>query len=42
VANAVADALGGRHVEPPYTADKLWRALHDPVTGMPSEPTSRR
>jgi aerobic carbon-monoxide dehydrogenase large subunit len=28
VANAVAAALGGRHVDPPYTEDKLWRALH--------------
>ena len=27
VANAVTDALGGCHVDPPYTADKLWRAL---------------
>jgi carbon-monoxide dehydrogenase large subunit len=27
VANAVADALGGRRVDPPYEAEKLWRAL---------------
>jgi len=27
VANAVADALGGRHLDPPYHAEKLWRAL---------------
>jgi carbon-monoxide dehydrogenase large subunit len=27
VANAVADALGGVHVDPPYTPEKLWRAL---------------
>jgi carbon-monoxide dehydrogenase large subunit len=27
VANAVADALGGVRVDPPYTAEKLWRAL---------------
>jgi aerobic carbon-monoxide dehydrogenase large subunit len=27
VANAVADALGGRHVDPPFTDEKLWRAL---------------
>jgi aerobic carbon-monoxide dehydrogenase large subunit len=27
VANAVADALGGIHVDPPYTDEKLWRAL---------------
>jgi carbon-monoxide dehydrogenase large subunit len=29
VANAVVDALGGRHVDPPYTAEKLWRALRE-------------
>jgi aerobic carbon-monoxide dehydrogenase large subunit len=28
-ANAVADALGGRHVDPPFTEDKLWRAMHE-------------
>jgi aerobic carbon-monoxide dehydrogenase large subunit len=27
VANAVADALDGKHVNPPYGAEKLWRAL---------------
>jgi carbon-monoxide dehydrogenase large subunit len=27
IANAVADALGGRHLDPPYTPEKLWRAL---------------
>jgi carbon-monoxide dehydrogenase large subunit len=27
IANAVADALGGRHVDPPFTSEKLWRAL---------------
>jgi carbon-monoxide dehydrogenase large subunit len=27
VANAVTDALGGRYVTPPFTAEKLWRAL---------------
>ena len=27
IGNAVADALGGRHVDPPYTAEKLWGAL---------------
>jgi carbon-monoxide dehydrogenase large subunit len=27
VANAVADALGGRTVTPPFTSEKLWRAL---------------
>ena len=25
IGNAVADALGGRHVDPPYTPEKLWR-----------------
>ncbi len=27
IANAVADALGGRHLDPPYDPEKLWRAL---------------
>jgi aerobic carbon-monoxide dehydrogenase large subunit len=27
VANAVADALGGQHIDPPFHAEKLWRAL---------------
>ena len=27
IGNAVADALGGRHVDPPYTPEKLWSAL---------------
>jgi len=27
VANAVADAVGGRHVDPPFTAERLWEAL---------------
>jgi carbon-monoxide dehydrogenase large subunit len=27
VANAVADALGGVHVDPPYTDEKLWNVL---------------
>jgi carbon-monoxide dehydrogenase large subunit len=30
IANAVADALGGRHFDPPYTPEKLWRALASP------------
>jgi carbon-monoxide dehydrogenase large subunit len=29
IANAVADALGGHHVDPPYTSEKLWRALQE-------------
>jgi carbon-monoxide dehydrogenase large subunit len=31
VANAVVDALGGVHLDPPYTAEKLWRALGNGV-----------
>ena len=31
VANAVADALGGRHVELPMTAERVWRALNGAV-----------
>jgi carbon-monoxide dehydrogenase large subunit len=27
ISNAVADALGGRRVDPPFTSEKLWRAL---------------
>jgi carbon-monoxide dehydrogenase large subunit len=27
IANAVADALDGRHLDPPYGAEKLWRVL---------------
>jgi len=29
VANAVADALGGKRVDPPFTEEKLWRALRE-------------
>ena len=29
VANAVADALGGVRIDPPFTEDKLWRALRE-------------
>ncbi|HET9719850.1 MAG TPA: xanthine dehydrogenase family protein molybdopterin-binding subunit [Solirubrobacteraceae bacterium] len=29
IANAVADALGGWAVPPPFTAEKLWRALQE-------------
>ena len=28
VSNAVVDALGGFHVDPPFTDEKLWRAIH--------------
>jgi carbon-monoxide dehydrogenase large subunit len=37
VANAVADALCGRVVAPPFTAEKLWRALGE----LPGEPPPR-
>lgn len=33
IANAVTDALDGRTVSPPFTADKLWRALQTPPEG---------
>jgi carbon-monoxide dehydrogenase large subunit len=33
VANAVADALGGRHLDPPYDPEKLWRALSPSPAG---------
>jgi aerobic carbon-monoxide dehydrogenase large subunit len=29
LANAVADALGGRHVDPPFTEKTLWRAMRE-------------
>ncbi len=29
VANAVADALGGVRLDPPFTEEKLWRALRE-------------
>ena len=29
VANAVADALGGHRLDPPYGADRVWRALQE-------------
>jgi carbon-monoxide dehydrogenase large subunit len=29
VANAVTAALGGRHVDPPFTAERLWNALQE-------------
>jgi aerobic carbon-monoxide dehydrogenase large subunit len=29
LANAVAAALGGRHVDPPFTEEKLWRAMRE-------------
>jgi carbon-monoxide dehydrogenase large subunit len=39
VANAVRDALGGRHLDPPFTAEKLWRALQEPPE-LPDVPAS--
>jgi carbon-monoxide dehydrogenase large subunit len=39
VANAVTDALDGRPVAPPFTAEKLWRALQLPAPpGAPGAP----
>jgi carbon-monoxide dehydrogenase large subunit len=38
VGNAVADALGGRIMDPPYTAEKLWEAIQE---ASPSAITSR-
>jgi carbon-monoxide dehydrogenase large subunit len=32
VGNAVADALGGRILDPPYTAEKLWQAIQEETT----------
>jgi aerobic carbon-monoxide dehydrogenase large subunit len=29
VGNAVADSLGGRRLDPPYTEEKLWRAIEE-------------
>jgi carbon-monoxide dehydrogenase large subunit len=31
VANALTDALGGVHLDPPFTPEKVWRALRDPA-----------
>jgi carbon-monoxide dehydrogenase large subunit len=37
VANAVANALGGRHLDPPYDPEKVWRALAgSPAPARPS------
>jgi len=33
IGNAVADALGGLRVDPPYTPEKLWAALATPPAG---------
>lgn len=38
VANAVCDALGGRRLDPPFTAEKLWRALHGPAAPATARP----
>jgi aerobic carbon-monoxide dehydrogenase large subunit len=29
VGNAVADALGGRRLDPPFTEEKLWQAMQE-------------
>jgi carbon-monoxide dehydrogenase large subunit len=39
LANAIADALGGRRVDPPFTPDKLWRAAWELETS--AEPAQR-
>jgi aerobic carbon-monoxide dehydrogenase large subunit len=38
VANAVADALDGVRIDPPFSEDKLWRALCDPPSPSVREP----
>ena len=35
IANAVTDALEGRQLDPPFTPEKLWRALHPTTPGAP-------
>ena len=37
VANAVADALGGVRIDPPFSEDKLWRALQRSPSRPPRE-----
>jgi carbon-monoxide dehydrogenase large subunit len=34
VANAVADALGGHNIDPPFTPEKLWRSLRNFPSGQ--------
>jgi carbon-monoxide dehydrogenase large subunit len=42
VANAVADALGGVRVDPPFSEDKLWRAMKAIAPGRASPPPPAR
>jgi aerobic carbon-monoxide dehydrogenase large subunit len=42
VANAVADALGGVRVDPPFSEDKLWRAIKAIAPGRASPPPRAR
>jgi aerobic carbon-monoxide dehydrogenase large subunit len=42
VANAVADALGGMRVDPPFSEEKLWRALKAIAPGQASPPPRAR
>jgi aerobic carbon-monoxide dehydrogenase large subunit len=42
VANAVADALGGVWVDPPFGEEKLWRALKATTPGRASPPPRAR
>jgi carbon-monoxide dehydrogenase large subunit len=43
VANAVCDALGGCHLDPPFTAEALWGAIQAaaPAVPGPPEPSTR-
>src|ERR687898_3619883 len=48
VAHAVADALGGVRVDPPFSEDKLWRALREagsgsrPPSSTPPRPPAKK
>jgi carbon-monoxide dehydrogenase large subunit len=42
VANAVADALGGVRIDPPFSEDKLWRAVKAIAPGRASPPPRAR
>jgi aerobic carbon-monoxide dehydrogenase large subunit len=42
VANAVADALGGARVDPPFSEEKLWRAVKAIAPGRASPPPRAR
>jgi carbon-monoxide dehydrogenase large subunit len=42
LASAIADALGGRRLDPPFTADKLWRAAREVEGSEGPEPLRAR